>query len=193
MSASEEKALWIDWKKRAEIDYIPLFISLWLSLNAWMRDSYQNGFEDRKRLNLLKRGENPFSDRFAELIYAKDPNGSTFRGSFGELQRALLNANIPYENRWPGEIISFASCPISWNNGSPNLESVLKTKNQQAKIQIDADLWVENDTGRLFAAYIEIVYQIRCALFHGQLAPQSDNERVIRHIYITLSMIMEHV
>ena len=112
MSAPEEIPLWIDWKNRAEIDYIPLFISLWLSLNAWMRDRFHKADKDRERMELLKGGGHKLSERFAELIHAKDSNGTTFRGSFGELQRALSNAHIPYGGRWSGEIISFASCPI---------------------------------------------------------------------------------
>ena len=188
MSTSENISL---WKKRAEIDYVPPFISLWLSLNAWLRDRYRPE-KDREMLELLKGGGNTLSDRFAELIHASDSGGSTFRGSIGELQRALVNAHIPYD-RWPSEIISFATCPISWNDGSPNLESVLKTRRQQEKIQIDDDLWVEDDAGRLFAAYMEIVYQVRCALFHGHLAPKPENVRVIRQLYFTLSMIMEHI
>ena len=191
MSTPEENPLWMDWKNRAEIDYIPLFISLWLSLNAWMRDRYQEGDQDRDGLNLLKRVENPLSDRFAELIHAKDSNGSRFRGSFGELHRALKNANIRYDKeKWKNAIISFESCPIVWEK--QELESILKDEGQREKFEIDDNLWVEKNTKRVFAAYMEVVYQIRCALFHGRLAPKAEIERVIRHIYITLSMIMEH-
>ncbi len=192
MSTSENISL---WKKRAEIDYIPLFISLWLSLNAWMRDRYTVARErkrEREMLELLKRGGNTLSDRFAELIHAKDSNGSRFRGNFGELQRALVNANIPYD-RSQNKTVSFVYCIIEWNNGQPEFVSVLKTKYQKTKIKIDNDLWVEDNTGHLFAAYMEIVYQIRCTLFHGNLAPTPKNERVIRQLYLTLSMIMEKI
>ena len=40
MSSSKNISL---WKKKAEIDYIPIFMSLWLSLNAWMRDRIKEG------------------------------------------------------------------------------------------------------------------------------------------------------
>ena len=98
-------------KKELQSIIFQLFISLWLSLNAWMRDRYIASL-DRDRLELLKRGENKLSDRFAELIHAKDSNGITFRGSFGELQRALVNANIPYD-RYQDKIISFDCCIIN--------------------------------------------------------------------------------
>lgn len=179
------------WKKKAEVDYIPLFIFLWFSLNAWMKKRY-NRSEDREMLELLKGGGNELSDKFAELINAKDSNGSRFRGNLGELYRALENAKIPYD-RWPQKFISFECCIIDWNNGQPELKSVSKTKNQQEKIEIGNNLWLEKDNERLFVAYIEIVYQIRCTLFHGNLAPTLENERVIKGLYLTLSLIMEKV
>lgn len=190
MSTSENISL---WKKNAEIDYIPPFISLWLSLNAWMRDRYIAN-KDREMLELLKGGvgRNTLLDRFAELIHAEDSNGNRFRGNLGELHRALVSTNISYYKR-PKEKVSFDSCIIDWNNGQISFESVIKEKNQQEKIEIDNNLWFEDNTERLFAAYIEIVYQIRCSLFHGNLAPKPENERVIRPLYLTLSMIMEHI
>lgn len=187
MSTSENISL---WKKRSEIDYIPSFISLWFSLNAWMRDRYREK-RDRNMLELLKGGGNKLSDKFSTLIHADDANGSRFRGNLGELHRALINANIPYDKR--KEKISFDSCIISWSDGQPMFESVLKKENQKEKIKIDENLWFEDSPERLFIAYIEIVYQIRCALFHGNLAPIPENERVIKPLYLTLSMIMENV
>ena len=50
MSTAENISL---WKKKSEIDYMPLFISLWFSLNSWMTDRFE-GENDRDRLNLLK-------------------------------------------------------------------------------------------------------------------------------------------
>ena len=188
MSISENISL---WKKRSEIDYIPLFISLWLSLNAWMRDRYTTS-KDRDMLEILKRGGNILSARFADLLRAKDSDGSRFRGNFGELQRALANAHIPYD-RWPDKTVDLSCCIVDWNNGQPKFESVLKGKYQKGKINIDGYLWVEDNTDRLFAAYVEIIYQIRCALFHGDLAPKPENERVIKQLYLTLSMIMERI
>ena len=189
MSTSENISL---WKKRSEVDYIPPFISLWLSLNAWMKDRFEEN-TDRRRLELLKHNSHPLFDKFVELIRDQAANGNLFRGNFGGLHGALENAGIPYHDRWEDKIISFGSCPITWNDGSSELESVLKTKYGRGKIKIDDNLWVENEIERLFAAYMEIVYQVRCALLHGDLAPKTENERVIRQLYLTLSMVMEYI
>lgn len=182
------------WKQKAEIDYFPLFISLWLSLNAWMKYDLDMT-NDRCMLNSIKDNNNLLSNKFTELMLASDADGNRFRGNFGELHRALENARIAYDkyDEWRNDIISFTSCPITWNGKLSKLESVEKTKHQKGKIMIDDRFWVDNDTKRLFAAYMEIVYQIRCLLFHGKLAPTPDHERVIKQLYLTLSMIMERV
>lgn len=189
-SVSENISL---WKKRSEIDYFPLFMSLWLALNTWMRD-HCDGNKDRERVESLKDDGLNVARRFVHLLNGKDSDGVRFKGNLGELHRALANARILYDNdRWPNQTISFANCTIDWNNGNPAFESVIKQKRQHNKIKLDDELWVDGDTDRLFAAYIEIVYQIRCALFHGNLTPIPENERVIRQLYLTLSMIAESI
>ena len=179
------------WKEKAEIDYFPIFISLWLSLNAWMKNQC-SGNDDRCRLNDLKKGRYLLFNKFDELIYSQDAKSNSFRGNLAELHHALENARIHYDN-FPDKTISFSSCPIIWKGKTSELESIVKTKYQKGKIKIVEDFWVEDDTQRLFGAYMEIVYQIRCTLFHGGLEPNAYNERVIKQLYLTLSAIMENI
>ena len=188
MSTAENIA---EWKKKADIDYIPLFVSLWFSLNAWMRYRFSEG-KDRARLELLKRGGHQLYDTFAGLLRANNAKGNRFSGNLAALHRSLKNAHIPYD-KFPNYIVSFENCVIDWNNGKPKFESMLKQRRGRNKLKIDEDLWVENNAERLFAAYMEIVYQIRCSLFHGDLAPVKENEQVIRYLFLTLAMVMENV
>ena len=187
MSTSENISL---WKKKAEIDYIALFMSLWLSLNAWMRDRYIPN-KNRDLIELLKWNENDLKDEFSRLMHQDHAKANTFRGYFSELFRALNDAEIFYGSKLlESQRVSFEYCAISWNDGNPELESIRKFEAQHNKIEIDENLWVDDDNNRLFAAYIEILYQVRCALFHGDLAPMLPNERVIKALYLTLSMVM---
>ena len=195
------------WKEKAEIDYIPPFMSLWVSLNAWMKDSFTYDIE-RDGVESLKDSAPLLLDKFKELIGTQSINGVLFRGYFGELHWALSNVRIPYNIR-PAQIISFECCIIDWNHGNPQFDSILiegeadnlsfetpieTDEIMQETIALDDDLKVENNPERLFAAYIEIVYQIRCALFHGDLAPTpEENKKVIQHLYLTLSMVMEDI
>ena len=179
------------WKQKAEIDYIPLFVSLWLALDAWMSDRFI-GPTDRARLESLKTPGHPVSERFSGLIQAGDATSTRFKANLAELSRALDNALIPYD-RFAGRRVQFSNCILDWNNGQPDFGTILKTRNQRNKLKIDDNLWVSNNINGVYAVYIEIVYQIRCALFHGKLPPTPANERVIRQLYVTLSIIMEPI
>ena len=190
MSTSQNVYL---WKQKAEIDYIPLFVSLWLALDAWMADRF-TGRTDRDRLESLKGNTHPLSERFSGLLQAGDASATRFKANLAELHRALDNARIPYDSdRFNGRIIGFSDCIVDWNNGQPTFGTILKTRHQRNKLPIDNDLWLDRDFNRLYAVYIETVYQIRCVLFHGKLPPTSEHERVVRQIYITLSIMMERI
>lgn len=198
-----------EWKRQARVDYFNLFVPLWFYLNAWMRARFA-ATNDRDVIELMKQGGNEISDEFAGLIQSTNASGNSFRGNLGALQRSLQSAEIRYDStKHKGQKVDFGHCAIDWK--TKRLDSVLleyapesvvldefedadsvQTSGSQG-IEIDDGLWVENDTQRLFAAYLEIVYQVRCALFHGGLAPTRENERVIRYTYLTLSAVMEDV
>ena len=195
------------WKEKAEIDYVPPFMSLWISLDAWMKNRF-NLRKDRDELEELKENGSSLFTKFSELIDGDNINGILFRGYFAELHRALLNAHISYQ-RNPDKTISFKCCMVEYKDGNPRFESILIEDEEdnssfetltefdetnQETLELDDDLTVESDPERLFVAYIEIVYQVRCALFHGDIAPTSEeNKRVIQQLYLTLSMVMENI
>lgn len=193
MSTSQNVYL---WKQKAQIDYIPPFVSLWLALDAWMADRFRTVNTDRDRLELLKGSGHPLSEKFSGLLQAgkTDADGSRFRANLAELHRALDNAKIPYNaHRFPGKTIGFSDCIIDWNHGTPTFGTILKSRNQRNKLEIASGLWIDDDVNVAYSVYIEIVYQIRCSLFHGELPPTPENERIIRHIYLTLIMLMEKI
>ena len=189
MSNSENISL---WKKKAEIDYIPLFMALWLSLNAWLRDRYDNK-NDRRLVDLLKTSDSLLKSEFAELMHQNNARAIRFKGNFAELFRALNDADIRYtRSNLQGEKISFENSIIEWSD-NPIPETIRKTKYQKNKTKLDENLWIDEDGNRQFAAYIETVYQIRCVLFHGNLSPTPANERVIEALFVTLELIMKKV
>jgi len=190
MSDSENITL---WKKKAEIEYIPLFIPLWLSLDAWMRDRYTER-ADRKRLEMFKRGEHKIADEFYELLFDEDnARAKAFQGNLAELHKALIDAAIPY-NKEQGMYISFSCIRVDKNNNG-NLEyiSLIKNKRQKNRIELIEGVYFTNEKDKLFAGFIEILYQIRCALFHGDLKPNSENERVIKLLYLVTTEITKKV
>ncbi len=186
------------WKKRSEIDYISLFISSWLCLNVWMQNNSElTDINDRLLLIELKAKDSILKDQFSELINGADSKAIAFKGHFVELNSALDNARLVYlklPNNLHGTLnrfISFSNCIIDWNDGAPELETILKGEGQRNKITIAPNFWVTDDSNNLFIAYIEILYQVRCLLFHGSLPLTEVSERLIMNFYLTLSMIMK--
>ena len=188
------------WKKKSEIDYIPLFISLWFSLNSWIKNKYI-GKNDREMLEILKNDKSQLNDQFQELINGNsNAKSMTFKGYFLELHQALQNANLEYE-RLPKTLqdtldkkISFNNVFLEWRDDTdPSLESIVKKKSQHDRLEISPSFHIDNNTSNVFRAYIEILYQIRCLLFHGMFTPKYENERVIKALYLTLSMVMDGV
>ena len=112
------------------------------------------------------------------------------------MHHALVIADIRY-HQFPDKIVGFDCCLIDQTANPRNFESILVQPGEitethvsfesgdieqeviqldddveQEVIQLDDDVWVEGNTKRLFKAYIEIVYQVRCNLFHGDLVPK---------------------
>ena len=188
------------WKEKSNIDYIPLFFSLWLSLNAWLKNRFEKE-RDRDLINSLKIADTPIKSKFHELIQDGTGQSKTFQGYFVELIRALSNAYIPYpqhvqrELRSEGDFtefyITFQTFILEWDGYQ--LANIIRGKRQKGIIRLDDETFVSDDIDQVFAAYIENLYQIRSRLFHGSLAPVPENERVIKALYLTLSMIMNKV
>ena len=182
-------------------------MNLWLCLNAWMNKEYSDLSGDRDKLNSLKEKTSPLLDRFTGLMKGEGIQATLFRSYFAELHRALVNADIRY-HRYPDESVRFDCCLIDQTIYPPNFESILVPSGEitetnasfesgdtieQEAIKLDDDVSVDGNTERLFKAYIEIIYQVRCNLFHGDLVPDTENHRVIRLLYLTLFMTMEDI
>lgn len=202
------------WKEKSQINYQPLFLFLWLALNVWMKDHFpkkeneeneenKRRIGDRERLDMLKRSGGDLLGAFSRLILATNVDGERFRAELGELHDALVGARILYnKDRWQNRTIDFDCCIIDWKGGEPTFESILVLQELDKDIasynyiELNDDLFVENDPERLFAAYMEIVYQIRNTLVHGDLDKNIEDIahiRVVRQLYITLSMVMEDI
>lgn len=220
--SQSEKTAWKEWQEKSIIDYTPVFISLWLSLNAWLKESLadtinkDNELSGRKLIDYLKGSEESQPARkFDGLLYSEKKESTTFRGYFFELYQALEDANIEF-HRLPGCLedsedkkVSFSHTVLYWDKEQSKFESIIKDEQQDDqqdeqqddpqddpqddKFEASENFYIDSNDNLVFRAYIENLYQIRCSLFHGDLPLNKENERVIRAFYHTLSMIMARV
>ena len=201
--SSEIPEIATSWRKKSEVDYFPLFVPLWLAFDAWLRANFSPPLSknrkippsDRERLETLKYDyvNNDTFEKMQGLLVGANPSG-IFKESLLEIEKALLSAPIKYINDRANRIVSFSTGLVSKAQGKfENLMDVsnLDPNDPDAKIELTSGRFIINDVKKIYRVYLEILYQVRCRFFHGELKPNKDNERIIKYLYLTLSDIFE--
>ena len=184
------------WRKRSDIDYFPLFVPLWLAFDAWLRTNY-NSSTDRKRLEKMKRDEiNNFTfHRTRDLLLGNTSESETFKDYFAQLNEALISQGISYEKDPANRKLGLSYGLVERGEGKKRDEDVYedltRTRGQQNKIVLIKSVYITDEIPKVYRAYIEILYQVRCYFFHGELESNKGNERIIKYLYLTLRDIFK--
>lgn len=183
------------WKAKSQVDYISAFMPLWLAFNSWMKtwcqtqlEDERKKFTDRECIELLKKttnAKNQTYTSFKKLITELSIAGDNFKSQFVELSSALDNMYLSGNNY--EEPVSFSHALVDVENKV--YEDLTKNSKRDA-IEFTNDIYFTNDVDKLYKAYLEIIYTVRCELFHGNLLPDEDTERLIKHVFLTFSTIM---
>ena len=186
------------WRKRSDIDYFPLFVPLWLAFDAWLRTNYDSPTDtDRKRLEKMKRDEiNNFTfHRTRDLLLSHTSAGETFRDYFAQLNEALRSQGIEYQddpaNRKLGLDCGLVERDGSGDRNNDIYEDLTRTRGQRNKIVLIKGVYITDEIPKVYRAYIEFLYQVRCYFFHGVLESNKGNERIIKYLYLTLRDIFK--
>lgn len=182
-----------EWMQKAEIDYFSPFLTLWSGFNSWFKSHYCEITHktDRLFIDKLKDDNTPRNQiyiKFKNLII--NPTQGKFRSDFEGLITTTAQASIISDRTQ--KIISFEYALIDFSKKSDPTAyiSLLKTPRAQGKIKLD-NLFVTDEYNKLFAGLIEIIYQIRCTLIHGNLDPTKENHEVVKYCYYILLELME--
>ncbi len=78
-------------------------------------------------------------------------------------------------------------------NGTISLVS--RSRIKQEKILLDDDLKIEfvNDTELIAKSLIQVIYQLRCILFHGEIDPSETNQEIYEHAFYVLKSIIKEL
>jgi len=68
--------------------------------------------------------------------------------------------------------------------------NLIKRPRQPDKIKLD-EIYIIDDRERFCACLIEIIYQVRCYLFHGDLEPSEENHEVVKYCYFVLLALLK--
>lgn len=183
-----------EWRANAEVDYYPQLVILWLSTNSWYRSHYSEitGKRDREFLNKLREDHstrNKLYARFNKLLQAEGTKGRIeLLNHIEGLFFALNTASLLWDEEQSNSAITYENCLIKLN---PKTYDSLIVKLNASGIRINETLKLTDDKSALFNGLLEIVYQVRCQLVHGQMEPNRENHEVVKQCYFLLHALMD--
>lgn len=99
------------------------------------------------------------------------------------MNRALLF----WDEGQSGSAITLENCLLAVN---PKSFGSLVVKQNATGIRISDKLKLTADKSVLFNGFLEIIYQVRCQLVHGQMEPTDENHEVVKQCYFLLYTLM---
>lgn len=185
-----------EWLNKSRVDYFANFMMLWLAFNSWYKSHYSELHKrDRAFIDKIKTdftGRNQLYTKFTELLAEdKIKENLKFKSDLESLYYVLNRAGIMYPKGHYRHSITFETALTDYSrrrniNGYVNL---VKKKSQKNKIKLD-EIFIVDDKEQFFACLIEIIYQIRCYLFHGDLEPTPENYDVIKSSFFVLEALI---
>lgn len=182
-----------EWRANAEVDYYPQLVILWLSTNSWYRSHYSEitTKRDRDFLNKLREDHstrNKIFTRFDKLLQAAGTKEhAELISNIEALSFALNRALLLWDEEQSSSAINFENCLLTPN---PKTYGSLVVKLRSPGIRISESLKLTDNKSALFNGLLEIIYQARCQLVHGQMEPKDENHEVIKQCYFLLHALM---
>ena len=182
-----------EWRRKSEIDYVPQLLILWLSTNSWYRSHYSEITSKRDRdflekLRVDHSTRNKLFTRFKKILEDDRTKehvelNSTIEALFFALNRAVLR----WDEDDAASAIRLENCLL---NPNPKTYGSLTVNKQAQGINISKTLKLNDDKSILFNGFLEIIYQVRCQLVHGQLKPDEDSHEAVKQVYLLLRLMM---
>lgn len=182
-----------EWRAKAEVDYFPQLVVLWLSTNAWYRSHYSEitTRKDRDFLNKLRDDHstrNKIYTRFDRMLSAADTKDrAELINTIEALSFALNSVQLLWDEQNPSSVMTLVNCLLT---PGPKTYGSLVVKKRASGITISDTLKLTDDRSALFNGFLEIIYQVRCQLVHGQLEPNDENHEVVKQCYFLLHLLM---
>lgn len=190
-----------EWLQKADIDFFAPFVNLWLACNSWYKSHYSEittGI-DRDFINKLKSdfsSRNHLFSKYQNIIDDQGMAALNFRANIELLHYALERTNLK-----PDRIAtcSFRSAVIDYNNSASTKNLIISPKiNQDGSVHasdiplvVKCDkIFISSNKEEFFAGLLEIIYQVRNILVHGNLNPEKDEHNVVKYSYLILWDLM---
>lgn len=186
-----------EWFEKSQLDYFSAFITLWLSCNSWYNFHYSLS-NDRDNINAIKNdttSKNKMYNEFDNLL--SQPNTKEQKSFFCNVEQLYysLNRNPIQTDKLKCSLsLEKVLIDFSKKDDLSAYESLIiknaKTKTGKLKSSVSGfdlgDIVLISDKQKIFAGVLEIIYQVRCQLVHGNLDPTEENMDTVKYCYLIL-------
>lgn len=191
-----------EWFAKAQVDYYSAFITLWLSCNSWYNFHYSLN-NDRQHIDKVKSDFTNLNKLYKEFEKIFDgTNPKEQKSLFSNLE--LLHYSLNRKNHQAPKLIrplTFESVLVDYSKKDDINEylniviSNAKTSTGKLKSSVEGidlgDIVLINNTEKVFSGLVEIIYQVRCLLVHGDLEPDEDNHEIVKYCYLIMIDLMK--
>ena len=175
-----------NWYKYSQIEYFTPFMKLWLAFNSWYKQFIHNVRTDRDAINEIKTGS-VIKNNFEQLIDASSDDAKELREAFSVLVQEIRIQGLTNES---GTNVKFAQSDIEPDFRDLSKKSKTRKLNTGDLIELDENTVVTSNKSILFQEVLEIIYQIRCHLIHGNFDIENQRaHRLVRGAFIVLNKI----
>lgn len=185
-----------EWMGKANIDYFSQFMTLWMGFNSWYKSHYSDiDGSDRRYIDKLKTdftGRNQLYTKYQSLISEGQVKKNLwFKSNLESMHYSLNEADIHYPKGCVDRTISFTAALLNFNNRRNAVEyrNLILDIHRPNKVRL-GKICITNDHSIVFPCLIEMLYQIRCLLFHGNLEPNEKTHEVVKSCYFILWDLM---
>jgi hypothetical protein len=162
------------WYNQSQIEYATPFLKLWFAFEGYLKNIFPGENNQRSLIEKIKT-ENHLFVWFEKYINESSEAGEAFRNAIERLTK-LTDIDPLLNNR--SERILFSSL-IDKRERPPEIEAF--------KFQ---GINLIRDYQSIFKQLIEIIYQIRCNLIHGNFSLDNDTHlELLEKTYIALNMM----
>jgi hypothetical protein len=194
-----------EWFAKARVDYFSPFLNLWLACNSWYNFHYSLN-NDRAHVDRLKSDftrSNKLYKKFQILFTQGDTKEiQNFLSLLELLHYSLVQAEIQSSKFLDGKRLGFQNLLVDFSQKDDTnfyvsviLDNALKADGElRAGIDgviLNRQLVIDANSEKVFAGLVEIIYQVRCMLVHGELSPTQENHEVVKYCYLVLYELMK--
>ena len=171
---------------KAEVEYITPFLKLWMAFNNWYKHDLPDIKLDREAINEYKRsGE--IKETFKRFLSSKAQTHKPFQEALANFVAGSYESHgLGKRVRWARDTEYLHENPSKKEKEDSELEYIAET-NQEYFLS-------PGEKDDFFADTLENIYQVRCALVHGDFDIENAYFlHLIENAYQILYAVMEHI